>query len=259
MTQQVAHARVLIPSTVAGIDTSSFSLTLEATGSDTGLDFSTSQTPQAMIENFINGTVGVQVNPLSHYMAASLDHSSNACSIIWTDVTAHLDGSPAGSPFRIDHFTLGASASASDLPAGVCVCFGLRGDYGTDIEHGANATLPSTDSAIDQGAPATHTGRTRPRARDRGRFYLGPLCGSGTLGTGSALATQLLDDAEIAVNGAIQTHNTVSANQFNVVVWSRRNASVMPATFFYVNENFAYQRRRADVAIDRVHSWIARS
>jgi hypothetical protein len=68
----------------------------------------------------------------------------------------------------------------------------------------------------------------------------------------------MLTDIAEAVNGLIDTHNTISANQFNVVVWSRRDADVEPATFYYVNEDFAYQRRRQDTTQARVHAWVPR-
>ena len=259
MTQQVCRARVTIPSTSDYVDQVSINLTLEATGSDTGLDFSTSQTPQAKIEAFFNSTVSSQTNPMSYYLSNLLSRSSDACTITWTDVTGHLDGTPAGSPFRTDTFTLGSGTGEFPMPAGTGLCFGMRADYGTAIEHGPMTSLPSTDDAIDQGAPPTHLGQERPRARLRGRFYLGPMNGSVAINNTTGLVSDaLLADAEYAVNGLIDTANTVSANQFNVVAWSRRAATVNPMTFYFVNEYFAYQRRRADVSENRVHEWVAR-
>lgn len=258
LTQQVVHAKFLLPSTTASVDGASFGLTLEATGSGTTLDFSTAQTPQNLLTTFINGTIGAQVHPLSFYLSPDLDHTSNACSITWTDVTAHLDGSNAGGPFRTDTFTLGAASHTQGLPPSVAVPVALRADYGTDIEHGTTASLPSTESAIDQGAPATHTGTIRPRARDRARFYLGPL-DVGVLGIGGApLQSTFASDLDIAVNGLVQTHNTVSANQFNIVVWSRRAAAVKPVTFYAIPGFFGVVRKRGDETLTRVHSWTAR-
>jgi len=120
-------------------------------------------------------------------------------------------------------------------------------------------TVPSTDSAIDQGAPSTHLAVSRPRARSRGRLFFGPLENYGSPGPNAGLlSSTFAADLATAVNGLIDTHNTVSANQFNVVNWSRRNASVAPYTHYFVNEAFGYQRRRADVTETRVHAWVAR-
>jgi hypothetical protein len=260
VTQQVVRARVLIPSTVAEMDDCSFGVTLEATGSDPSLDFGTSQTPQAKLEAFINSTVGAQTNPLSYYLSNLFSRASNACSIEWTDITAHLDGSAAGSAFRTDQFTLGTGGGEFPMPPGTNVCAALRADYGATIEHGPLESLPTSESAQDQGAPSTHMGNIRPRGRMRGRLYVGPVNGSVGINNSTGLVSDVLyADMGIAVNGLIDTANTVSANQFNTVCWSRRGATVNPATFYYVNEGFAYQRRRADVTIARVHDWQARS
>jgi len=249
----------MIPSTHDHIDNVSFSLILEATGSDVGLDFSTSQTPQALLEAFLNSTLAGQTNPLCYYISGNMSRATNACSISWTDITAALNGTPAGSPFRTDQFTLGASSGHADLPPGCCAVIALRADYGSELEHGVTVSMPSTDSAIDQGAPATHMGVERPRARSRGRLYFGPLENYASPSTNAGLlSSTFAADLATAVNGLIDTHNTVSANQFNVVNWSRRNASVAPYTHYFINEAFGYQRRRADVTETRVHNWVAR-
>lgn len=256
MTQQVCKARVVLPSIVNGTDNCSMDFTFEATGSDTGLDFTDSITPQSALTDFFNTAVGSE--PVAYYLSSDLSRASNACSISWTDVTAHLDGSPAGTPFRTDFFTLGASGGGFPMPPQFAAVVAYRRDYGSDLEHGASASLPSSESAIDQGAPATHTGVTRPRARDRGRIYVGPLTSlvQGSTGGGTwaaTFATNLVD----SFNSLANTQNPTLHNQFNLVQWSRRGASINSVRWYYLDENGGIIRRRGDTTQSRVHPWTA--
>jgi hypothetical protein len=176
--------------------------------------------------------------------------------INYTDVTAHLDGSNAGPPFRTDLATLTTASSASDSPGQVCACVAYRADYGTAIEKGPMEDLPTPDDAQDYGAPPTHPGRTRPRARYRSRFFLGPLCTGLPIATlGGGLNTTFKNDLGIAMTTLLQTWNSGTANQFNCVVWSKADAMVRSAKYYFVNENCASQRRRADPTETRVHAW----
>jgi hypothetical protein len=52
------------------------------------------------------------------------------------------------------------------------------------------------------------------------------------------------------------TKNQGETNQFNLVQWSRKNASVGKVTNYFVDEAISYQRRRADDTINRVHNWV---
>lgn len=255
MAQQVCRAKVVLPSLVNGTDNVSIDFIVEATGSDTSLDFATAQTPQNAIENFFLSTLGT--HPIGAYISQDIDRTANACSIQWTDITAHLDGSPAGAAFRTDTFTLPAVVGGSPLPPQIAAVVAYRRDYGTDLEHGANASLPTDEAAIDEGAPATHTGATRPRARDRGRFYLGPLCTIclDPAGGGALVATPFKNDLTIGLQTLYGTYNGGAANQFAFVQWSRRAASVGNVSRFYINESFGVIRRRGDTTQSRVHNW----
>jgi hypothetical protein len=256
MAQQVAKARVLIPVTSTTVDAASIDFIFEATGSDTSLDFTSVVNPLTVVTDFFNTTAGGASVPLSHWLGNVVDTGANHCSITWTDVTNHLDGTPAGSPFRIDAFTMGAVGSSS-LPGQISLCAAYRSDYGSAIEHGPMTSVPSDDDAIDQGAPPTHMGQERPRARHRGRFFFGPLSGS-TLGTApNWVNAQTLADLQFALRGMALTKNSGLHNQFNLVQWSRRDASIAAVRWVYINENFATQRRRTDVTAARVHSWVA--
>lgn len=257
MTQQVVRARVTFPSLVSHTDDVTMDFIVEATGSAPGLDFAAATVPQVIIEDFFNFNFGG--HPLSFYLSQDLSRVANASTIDWTDITAHLVGDPAGPPFRHDTFTLGAAGGGLPLPPQATAVIALRRDYGSDFEIGPNVPLPSDEAAIDQGAPATHSGHIRPRARDRGRLHFGPLnstvvdaTAGGKLDTGA-----FIPDLTAAIHSTYQTINFGSPNQFNLVQWSRRNADVQPVRWFFIDENMGVLRRRADVTTTRVHTYTA--
>lgn len=251
MTQQVAHARVIFTSSNVNVDNSSFGLTFEATGSDTALDFTDSETPTTAVTTFVNG--------FATLISDAISRSTNATLIEWYDVTANLNGSPAGAPFRTDAFTLGASSGAESMPPGLAACVSYRRAYGTDSEHGVSAAIPTGDRAVDEGAPSTHTGITKPRARDRGRLFIGPINLSmlASSAQDGEMAPGAVTTIESAVNGLANTKNALSHNQFNWVQWSRQNASVANVAFYSMPYGISYQRRRADEQLTRVSSWTA--
>lgn len=258
MTQQVVHARINFPNAASFADASSIGLTFEATGSDASLTMSEVDTA---IEGFLNGLTGAQVASVASYLSPDISRAAGAIQVLYTDVTDHLDGSNAGGPFRSYNSTLAAAGVASPMPPGICCTVGYRAAYGSDIEHGPSVTLPSSEAAIDQGAPATHLGSSRPRARDRGRFYLGPLnVGAFEIHTGGGQGGQFTGpfkaDMTEAVNNLLEAKNPGAHDQFQVVIWSRRAATVKTTSFYYVDDSASYQRRRADENTNRVHNWV---
>jgi hypothetical protein len=260
MTQQVAHAKIKFPDGATFEDLVTMTMTWEATGANTSLGLSSVNTA---IHNFFNSLASGQTHPIAYYIGPNVSRAANAITTEWTDVTAHLDGSPAGSPYSTDTWTLGAGGPQAGLPPQLAACVGIRGAYGTDIEHGPVVTLPTDDRAIDEGAGATHLGASRPRARDRGRFYVGPLTiqtldtvAGGSAGVG-AFAALFLTDMAAALHPFLGVIDSGMADQSQMVQWSRRNASVHLVEFFFVDEGVATQRRRQDTTLNRVHTWVA--
>ncbi len=236
MTQQVIKLRVIIPTTNVEMDNISNDFVIEATGSDTTIDQDTGGV-QAAINTFYNSNVTGQTNALSQYLSSEYSTVAEACSIEWYDITAHLSGTPAGSPIRIDSFTnSGGPLSGTDLHPALALVGAYRRDYGTDLEH---------------------SGSTRPRARDRGRLYIGPLNAfAQNDGTGKAKPVAATD-VIVAMKHLATTHNSGSANQWNWVQWSRKNASVGNIAFAGSQYGLGLQRRRADEQATRVLSWSA--
>lgn len=255
MTAQVVHCKVSLPDGTTFEDTSSFSFTYLATGSSGTVPTADLTT---LVDNFLNGLASGQTQSMAHYLSHSLNRSVGAVTLEATDVTAHLDGSPAGTPFFVDAHTL-ASGVATSLPAQLAAVCGFRAAYGADLERGVSGLIPTPEGAQDDGAPATHTGISRPRASDRGRFYLGPFSDAVIDETqvGGPIGTVPFDDLLQAVNGLVHTQNPGTANEFKGVVWSRVKAAVKPIAFIFIDEALGVVRRRADTTLNRVHNWVA--
>lgn len=261
MTQQVVRTRISLPDGTTYEDTASLDLYWEATGSDTTLPMSE---VIGAITAFFNNLVTGQVNTVAQYISPAITRATGGIVITSTDITAHLDGSPAGGPFETDTFTLNVAPSdAKALPPQVAIAMAYRADYGTDVEHGASTSLPSTDQAIDQGAPATHLGVSRPRARDRGRIFLGPLnnYAVGTLnpspsGDPGQVWPTCANDLLQALLTLGETKNPGLVNQFNLVQWSRRNGLVKQIKDAFISAGLATLRKRIDTSLTRVHGWV---
>jgi len=145
------------------------------------------------------------------------------------DITAHLNGSPAGSPVYIDHFSLAVGGSGQTAPDGCAALVGFRSDYGVDVEFAPN---------------------TRPRSRDRNRFYLGPLLMLAlTVDAQNRCilynaTAHFVADLSLALT-ALQASSGTSDRPV-WVQWSPTNAAVKDITHIWVDDAPRYQRRRSD-------------
>lgn len=226
MTQQVYRGRVTLTSLSPFIDNPGFDFYVEQTGSNTAL---TNATAATLVTNFFTATAAGATRAMGAYMHSVCSRAANACSLQFYDITAHLNGSPAGSPVYATSFTLPAHAGAGvGLPEGCCLLIGYHATYGTDVEFGPG---------------------TRPRMRDRGRIYLGPIDGGWTVADANSRTTwvtaSIVTDARAAFNAA--TVYGGGADVPALVQWSRKNATVKQITTMYVEDAPRYQRRRSDL------------
>lgn len=146
------------------------------------------------------------------------------------NIDGKLAGGPHGSPVRTQAMALLGAASAGNvaLPSEVAACMSFAANFGTDAEFSPGA---------------------RPRARDRGRVYIGPLNAiaiAEDATTHKAMLISSLKDT-LGHNGA-RLMNAHSTDQSAWVVWSRKNASVKPVTSIQVDDAFDTQRRRGEKA-----------
>jgi hypothetical protein len=193
----------------------------------------------ALIGSNLFNTVGAGASlPMSSYLGSQADRGTNHCVTNVYDVTAHLDGTPHGSPVATMLWTLGASIGAPNLPESVAACVSYRADYGTDVEFGAPTGV--------------ETGRTRPRAQDRGRLYFGPLVQGVAISevpTGRVhFTTQFITDCLANVKQMLIVNGGDSefGNQWGLSTWSRKGAVMKGITEFWMDDRPDTQRRRAD-------------
>ena len=182
------------------------------------------------LDAFYNGVTAPGTVALSAFLANQVSNTIKP-TLRYYDVTAHLDGSPAGSPFltrpAVNVITNNA-ANPPSIPAEVAICLTLKSAYGTDPEFGP----------ID---PATGK-KSRPRARDRNRIYIGPLnidtCGQ-EAGIGDVRPASLVINALVGGAGGLVGLTTPS-----LAVWSRRAKTFDPCVGGWVDNAFDTQRRR---------------
>lgn len=200
--------------------------------------FNAPSTPEAAgvaVMAFYNAAHG-GADPLAGNLGAELSRAASVASIDTYDITSHLDGSPHGSPLFTTMFTLGAAGVSTSLPAQVAMGLSYNADFGTTLEHGPTATRPSDHAAIREGAPATHTVKTRPKASLRGRLYLGP-CISQVIDSEGNLSTP-------AKNTLNKSAKFLRDAALGWAVWSRVNHDVHNVVGGWVNDELTIQRRR---------------
>lgn len=194
------------------------------------------------------GTGGT--NAVGKYLGPSLDTTSGHLLCQVYNITGHLDGTPHGSPIASSGYTLTSPTGSNALPEGVACCLNFQSDYGIDVEFGPSGSIPTpADIIADYGAASTHTGKTRPRARDRNRIYIGPLNASATQNASTGrcqFTSQFITDVLAALFSLSGTISDGSGNSYNLRQWSRRNASCKIPTEAWCDDRPDYQRRRAD-------------
>lgn len=162
------------------------------------------------------------------YLSAVLTASATGGHYEVYDVTSHLSGTSAGSPVLIGSFSTTGLGVSSGIPEGVALAITLQAPYGTDVEY----------------APGS-----RPRARDRGRIYFGPLAN----GTGFTVDTNNRTVPSTTIRTdlcqwikSINVHTTAPHSiPYNLCVWSRKNALMKSLQEVWIDDRFDYQRRRA--------------
>jgi hypothetical protein len=167
-------------------------------------------------------------NSIAGILAPCIDRIVPA-DIRYYDLTGHLDGTAHGSPERIDTFVLGDMITGGvGYPSELAVCMSFHSLYGGDVEF----------------APGS-----RPRARDRGRVYIGPLVRS--VGDQDAL-TQAIRVSQTTRETVVQAGGRLRATAaINWSVWSRKAAALKVATLVSCDDAFDVQRRRGEAPLVR--------
>lgn len=173
------------------------------------------------LDDFYNTTAAGGLNPVNQWLGPSLAATPDAVDVNFYDITGHLNGSAHGAPTFTDTLTIGG-AGTNGYPDEVAICVSFHSAFGADVEFGG--------------------GGTRPRARDRGRIYLGPLnrdCGAQHITT-----KELQVDSQVATDIASSAGALLGDPDYTWCVWTRAGAGLKPVTAGWVDNAFDTQRRR---------------
>jgi len=164
-----------------------------------------------------------------------------------------FDAVAGGSPvFTLPNIIWGDPLSAYVLPPELAACLSFRGDYGSAVERGALESIPTPEAAQDMGAPATHPGRAHPRARLRGRVYVGPLQRDQIDPSTGQITLQCAENIG-GFGKALRDSAVLAAAGIAWAVHSRRNGSAVAVTNGYCDTAPDIQRRRGEGPLN---SWI---
>lgn len=146
---------------------------------------------------------------VASYLAGTLSRDVGGCSLKMYDITGHLDGSPAGSPIEDSTFTLGAAATADNMPTQTAAVITTR-----------------ARGALDE--PVEGPGGVRPRQRVSGRLFVGPLNESAFVSGSSdhrRFTTAFMGSLICAAEGL---QDALVDGDYAWCVWSRTNADMIP-------------------------------
>lgn len=188
-------------------------------------------TIESALTDFYNGTdTGGTGLTVASFISPTMSRTQPAIFKHY-DLDGHLGGGPLGSPVRVQPMALlGAGNGGLGLPSEVACCLSYHSDYGADVEFGPG-------------------GATRPKSRDRGRVFIGPLSNSQTIAQeATSLRPYVSDNLRNTIIAAARRLASFSGLPAAWVVWSRKSASVHNVIGVSVDDAFDTQRRRGERA-----------
>ena len=241
--------------TVSGLPRDQIVNTFHFTGDPTGdLDAGI----RHWVDVFYNSTMPTSGHNIAHYISDFVIHDDPSSVGRISVYLMPPTGTPLGSPIYEDHFGLIGASGDRAMPNEVALCLSYAANTDGVLEVGPGATdIPTSESAQDQGAPATHSGATRPKARTRGRIYIGPLnidaitneSGDPTYPAPDNMFISTLKES--AENFAAR----VAAGGYTWCVWSQRELAMRFVTQGWVDNAWDTQRRRGVAPTTRT-SWV---
>lgn len=193
--------------------------------------------------NLADGSLGGET--LSNFMSNVIDRGADKVKLNFYDVSGALGGGPVGSPAFISTGTLGGGftgGSHANMPSAVAAIVSFHSDLTGVSEVGPiDAAIPTPEAAQDMGAPATHSGHTKPKARRRGRIYVGPLL----IDCAATSAGDVFVDINfqnILLNAASGLLAELNTGEW--CVWSKRDAAFRAVTGGFISNGFATVRKR---------------
>lgn len=227
---QSVHVKLLLKSLSPAVPNASIGLNY-------GTGFSTATTADLIdlashVANSLSTMPSGGTAIIGNFIAPVIARGSGA--ILWDvyDITGSLAGSRMGSPVAVGSAALSGTPGTNPVPQETAATITLQAPYGSDVEFGPG---------------------TRPRARDRGRIYFGPL-DSGSLAI-EATTNRCLLSPTVRTNltawiKSINAYTSVpSTVNWSLCVWSRRNATLKSLVQVSVDDNPDTQRRRGGKAV----------
>lgn len=185
---------------------------------------------QTALTDFYNGVDSGSSRSIAMFLSPAISRTI-APTMRTYNLDGHLGGTPHGSPIDTRSLALLSAPTSGQLalPSEVAVAVTLRANYGSDAEFSPNA---------------------RPRARDRGRVFIGPL-NAGLITADSTTGAAHLAGTTMGTFGHAGAR-LMNASGPDLCVWSRRNAAVKPVTSVQVDDAFDTQRRRGEKPTSRL-------
>lgn len=187
----------------------------------TGSDLSTIQTA---LETFYSHNYGTVSHSIGNFLSTAISRTIPPIMRTYNK-TGFENGSASGGPIDVRNTALVPTRTGGtvDLPSEVCITLTFHSDYGTTPEFGP--------------------GGIRPRARHRGRLYIGPLTTLGLISntaSGPSVSGAALDTFAGAAT-ALMADATTQWCQ-----WSRKDALFRPVTGGWIDDAPDTQRRRGE-------------
>lgn len=172
---------------------------------------------------FFNSVATGAAYSLLSRMAPCIAVAGTPHTLRWYNVPA-VRG-PLGSPVASRTFGFTAATGANGLPAEVACCMSYQRTYGTDVEF---------------------NGSMRPRARDRGRIFLGPLSYEALTQDGTTKELYIASTMQTVVTKAAQKflHDDPLANSWSWIHFSPTEWTWDAVTKVWCDNAFDTQRRR---------------
>jgi hypothetical protein len=185
---------------------------------------------QTALGDFYNGVDSGSSRSLAMFISPAISRTI-APTMKTYNLDGNLDGTAHGSPIDERSLPLLSDPTSGQiaLPSEVAVAITWRANYGADAEFSPNS---------------------RPRARDRGRVFIGPL-NAGMI-TGDPLTAAASMAATTMGTFGHAGARLMNASGPDLVVWSRKNAGVKLVTSVQVDNAFDTQRRRGEKASSRL-------
>jgi len=190
---------------------------------DDGSDVVLAEARDAVVAFYADTQVNGSI--IGHYINATVTRS--VATDVWGySLDAHLATPTVGLGAPIYHSTFTPVTANSGFQQNeVALAMSFHADLTGIAEHG--------------------TGGTRPRARNRGRIFLGPLAGTSTEDVGSG---RMRPSSEImtglAQAGGVLAANHGTSTHLRWAVWSRKDQVLRTVTGGWVDNEFDTQRRR---------------